>query len=209
MPKINAGLACPLCDVSGITNELYQVTPGLVVECNSGHRWTDTSALRAANPRRLEVAKRADIVQPNHVAMSVMVPGQTEAALRAKYGDKFSSTLSALLQAASEPEMIVMTASDLDRIQERLGFKPKSSSELFGRIFQMGEEIKSLQTQLEGAKRTAAVRKKGAGEGIIIDLGTQLPKAVAKAEEGGYEIEDWIGEYVRMSLENDWITINQ
>ena len=94
MAKINAGLACPLCDQAGVTSELYQNTPSLAVLCASGntaHKWTDIGVLRAANPRKLATQPRAETIQPNHVSLTLKVPAQTEQALQAKYGDRLSN----------------------------------------------------------------------------------------------------------------------
>lgn len=190
-----------------MTGELYQVTPGLVVQCPnvSEHRWTDTMQLRNMRPRKLEVVKRPDAVQTNHVSVTLSVPAHTEKALRARYGDKLATSLTSVLQACAEPEMMILNSVDLDRIQQRLGFRPKSSSELFGRIFQMGEEIGSMKNEVERVTRMAMIRKRGSAEGVILDLGEQLPKAVAKSQESGYDLEEWLGNYVKMSIENDWI----
>jgi hypothetical protein len=209
MAKINAGLACPICDASGITSELYQSTPSLAILCekDSEHKWTDTNALYAARPRRLAVAPKAAAVQPNHVPVTLSVPAHTEQALKAKYGEKLATSLTSVLQACAEPEMMILNATELERIRQRTGI-PTSSAELFGNLFALGEEVKSLKMEIERLNRTVAIRRKGSDEGVIIDLGAQLPKAVAKAADSGYDLEDFIGNYVRDSIENDWIVVS-
>lgn len=210
MAKINAGLACPLCDAQGVTQELYQNTPEPMVRCMSGnpqHVWTDTNVLRMMNVRKLPVKQQPDRIQPNHVPVTLSVPAHTAEALKAKFGERLPTSLGSVLQACAEPRMILLSASDLDRLEERLGPNLTGASDFFGRIYALGEEKKATKDDLERLMRKMNIRRDSKGEEVELELGDLLPKAVALAAESGQELNEFLSNYVRNSLENDWITV--
>lgn len=210
MPKISAGLACPICDAQGVTQELYQITPNTIVRCESGnaeHVWTDTNVLRMMNPRKLAVKRQPDQIQPNHVSVTLSVPSHTVEALKTKFGERLPTSLSSVLQACAEPRMILLSASDLERLEEKLGPNLTGAADLFGRIFALNEEKKSTKDELERLMRRMNIRRDSAGEEVVLELGDFLPKAVALAADSGQELNEFLSSYVRNSLENDWITV--
>lgn len=211
MPKILAGLACPVCDRSGTTSQLYQSTPSLAIFCESGnteHVWRDTTSLYDMNPRKLDVPKRVQTRQVNHVNVEVKLPQSTLDQLKAKHGERFDSSLTAILQACADPEIMILNTTDLDRIQERTGTRPKSSSELFGLLFQLGEEVETLRIVNKDLERKVLMRKGGANtEGVTVDLGKFYTKAVQKAKDTEYPVDEYLSRYLQDSLENDWIVV--
>lgn len=210
MPRVKAGLACPLCDQAKVDSELFVEAGagGARTICATGnpeHSWTDQSILQALAPRRVQLAPRPDAVQKDHVSLTLSVPAKTKELLEAKFGDRLSTSLTSVLQACADPEMMMLNAVDLQRIEERLGSKPKSSSELFGILFQLGEEVKQSRNDYERLKRQQNVRTGTIGEGVVLDLGDWMSKGVAKAADSGLSLEEFLGKYLRDSLENDWI----
>jgi hypothetical protein len=211
MPRVKAGLACPLCDAEKVESELYVEAGagGARTICgsgNMGHVWTDQDSLKALLPRRLKLAPRPDAVQTDHVTLQLSVPASTKKVLEEKYGERLSTSLTSVLQACADPAMMLLNAVDLQRIEERLGQKPKSSSELFGLLFQLGEEVKQWRNDCERLKRQMGVRGGSVASGVTVDLGDWMSKGVAKAADSGVSLEEFLGKYLRDSLENDWIT---
>jgi hypothetical protein len=196
--------------VAKVESELYVEAGagGARTICGSGntaHVWTDQSELQALSPRRLQLAPRPDTVQKDHVTLQLSVPAGTKKVLEEKYGDKLPTSLTAVLQACADPEMMLLNAVDLQRLEERLGAKPKSSSELFGMLFQLGEEVKQSRNDYERLKRQQGARQGNIGDGVVVDLGDWMSKGVAKAADSGLSLEEFLGKYLRDSLENDWI----
>lgn len=180
------------------------------VSCETGndaHTWNDMYELRELRPRMLKVAPKPNIVQQNYTKFEVGVPENTRKALEAKYGDKLVPSISSILQACAEPEMLIVSSSDIERIGQRLGKKPESSSELFGMIFQLGEEIKDLRFQKEQLeKQVGAGKATGSVQGVGVDLGAWTMKAMIKANENSVSLEDFLSKYLQDALENDWIS---
>ena len=209
MPRVRAGLACPLCDRVGVTSELYADVPGTRVSCESGnaaHVWNDALELRQLQPRSIQLPKKVEAPQAGYVRFEVRVPESTQKALETKYGEAMQATVSSLLQAAGEPEMMVLGSADLDRISQRLGKHPGSSAELFGMIFQLGEEIKTLNNDKHEMEQQTAHGKGGAkGDGITVDLGQWLMKGMIKANESNLPLEEFLSKYLQDALENDWM----
>lgn len=207
MPRFKTGLACPTCDAAGVESETYSEAGGgmarMVCAANPGHNWNDQAVFMALAPRRLPVAQKVDTVQRDHVPLNLMVPRSVKEALEKRFGEKLATSLTSVLGTCAEPEMMVLNATELQRIAERLGTKPKSSGELFGMIFQMGEEVKSSKNDYERLMRESNVKRGGAG--LTVDLGEWMSKGVAKAADAGVSLEEYLSKYLRDSLENDWV----
>lgn len=172
--------------------------------CAAGtHTWSDQVVFMALNPRKLPVVARPDSIQKDHVALNLMVPSSVKLALEARFGEKLPTSLTSVLGACAEPEMMVLNSTELQRIAERLGSKPKSSGELFGILFALGEEVKSTRNDYERLMRETNARRGGVG--VVVDLGDWMSKGVAKATEAGVSLEEYLGKYLRDSLENDWV----
>lgn len=207
MANIQSGLACPLCDQRGVTSELYQ-TPGvLAVRCpaDPSHSFPDIDGLHAMNARKLAQHVRPEAIQQNHVSITLSMPKHVADALKDRYGDKLSVSATAVLRACLEPRALILTASNLDRLEEKLGPNITTPSELFGRIFALVEEKRSINDELQKLMRKMNVRKSGAAE-IELDLGEFLPKACELAADSNKDVNEFLSEYVRNSLENGWIT---
>lgn len=210
MPKVSSGLACPLCDAGGATSELFQLTPETRLRCESGnpqHIWNDIDVLRRMNPRKLAVRPKPDIIQQNHVQIPVSVPVHVAETLKAKYGDRLSINVGSVLSACAEERMVILGAADLNRIEEKLGLGVTSSGELFGRIFALKEEVKQTRNDYETLLRKTGARR-GGGEEVQVVLGDWLAKALRMAEESHQDVGEFLSNYLRNSLENDWVTVS-
>lgn len=207
MSHRRTGYACPICDRAGVTSYLYETPPALATLCegNSEHKWTDSNELRNLQPRKLDVPRPVIAVQQNRVPLTVQVPVQVDAALRSKYGEALNENLISLLQYGTQPDFLVLNSEDLNRIQERTQVRPQSSGELFGTIFQMGEEIQELKLQAKQQQRTRTIQ--AAGTGVLVDLADYLPKAVGKAAEAGVDVTELLSNYIKLTLENDWAMV--
>ena len=207
MPRFKSGLACPTCDAAGVESEIYSEAGGgmarMVCASNQDHNWNDQAVFMALAPRKLPVTVKVDTVQRDHVPLNLMVPRSVKEALEARFGEKLATSLTSVLSSCAEPEMMVLNATELQRIAERLGTKPKSSGELFGMIFQMGEEVKSSKNDYERLMRET--NSKRGGVGLTVDLGEWMSKGVAKADDAGVSLEEYLSKYLRDSLENDWV----
>lgn len=206
MPQTKSGLECPLCAQGGVIAELMADQLRTTCSSNPEHFWTDRSELMAMQPRFMAKVARPDTVQAQHVPLQLNVPESVKKLLEARYGDKLPTSLTSVLQACAEPEMMLLNATDLQRITERLGQKPTSSGELFGMMFALGEELKSARSENELLLRRMNIKRGDAAEGVVIDLAEYMSKAVAKAADAGVPLEEFLSKYLRDSLENDWIT---
>lgn len=205
MPQARSGLECPACRDQGVIAELMADSLRTVCSSNPEHVWTDRSELMALAPRMMAPVKRVDAIQAQHVPLQLNVPESVKKLLEERYGDKLPTSLTSVLQACAEPEMMLLSASDLQRIGERLGQKPTSAAELFGILFAIGEEIKAAKSENELLLRRMNIKRGDAMEGCVVDLAEYMPKAVAKAADAGVPLEEFLSKYLRDSLENDWI----
>lgn len=209
MPVRKTGLACPKCEARQVTSHLLEAAPHVLgVYCetgNSEHKWIDTNELMALRPNKIDLPKPAPAPQQNRVALTVNVPAHLETGLRARYGDSLNENLVSLLQYGTQPDFLILTSEDLDRIQARMGFRPASGGELFGHIFQMGEELQEQKNTIKQLERTAGARKTGTG--VVIDLEDLLPKAVSKSAESNMAVDEYLGTYLKEALTNDWIMV--
>lgn len=207
MPRFRSGLACPACDAMKVESEIFsEAGPGGArMICAAGtHTWSDQVVFMAMQPRKLPVVPKVDTVQRDHVELKLQVPTSVKAALEARYGDKLATSLTSVLSTCAEPEMMLLNSTELARIAERMGVKPKSAAELFGILFQLGEEVKSAKNDYERLMRETGARRNGAG--VVVDLQEWMSKGVAKAGDAGVSLEEYLGKYLRDSLESDWLT---
>jgi hypothetical protein len=203
MPVRRIGYACPLCDQSGVTSHLYEAPPALATRCETdgSHVWTDSDQLRNLMPRILHLPRV--VHQAPRVELPLQVPEQLSKNLQAKYGANLNDALIGVLQYAAQPQFLFLGSDDLERIQEKLGAQLNNGSELYGALFQMGEKIESLKSQLQQAMRASTIR--ASGTGVLLDLGENMQNAAAKADEYGMTIEDLLSNYVKDALANGWV----
>lgn len=205
MPVRRIGYACPLCERTGVTSHLYEAPPALATRCelDGNHVWTDSDQLRAMMPRMLALPKV--VHNAPRVELALQVPEQLLKNLQAKYGATLNDELIGVLQYAAQPQFLFLGSDDLERIQEKVGSQLNNGSELFGALFQMGEQIESLKGQVQQLMRASTVRAKGTG--VLLDLGENLSGAAAKAAEYNMSIEDLLSTYVKDALTNGWVMV--
>lgn len=208
MPARRIGLACPICDQVGITSHLYEVPPSLATLCESGnsaHRWNDSNKLREAHPRKLELPPPHHSIQRDYTSLTLQAPRDLESMLRVKYGDTYESSVVSLLRSFAEENLLILNMADLERIALRLGTMPTTGAELFGLIFQIGEETNSLRMEVKRLERASIAQNNNSA--VILDLGDFLSKATAKAAEANMNTEEYLGAFLRTALENDWTSV--
>lgn len=206
MPIRRIGYACPICDHTGITSHLYEAPPALATRCetNGDHVWTDSNALREMQPRMLELPKPV-AVHINRLPLNLQLPEQLLKNLQLKYGEALNERLIGVLQYCAQPQFLFLGSDDLERIQEKLGCALTNGSELYGALFQMGEQMADLKMQVKQLTRASTMRS--AGTGVLLDMGEMLPKAVGKAAENNMAVDEFLGTYLREALLNDWVVI--
>lgn len=206
MPIRRIGYACPVCDQTGLTSHLYENPPALATRCetNGEHVWTDSNTLRELQPRMLELPKPpAQTI--NRLALTLQLPEQLLKNLQAKYGESLNERLIGVLQYCAQPNFLFLGGDDVERIQEKLGCSLTNGSELYGALFQMGEEIAGLKTQIKGLMRQQTVKNNGTG--VMLDMGELLSKAVGKAQEAGLSVDEYLGTYLKEAVANDWVVV--
>lgn len=206
MPVRRIGYACPLCERDGITAHLYETPPALATRCesNGSHVWTDSNLLRDIGLTKLDLPRPA-AQHVNRLALTLQLPEQLMKNLQAKYGETLNEQIVGVLQYCAQPQFLFLGSDDVERIQEKIGRQLSSGSELYGALFQMGEDNGALKLQVKQMVRNQAVRTNGTG--VLVDLADTLPKAVAKAEESGMPVDEYLGTYLREALINDWVVI--
>lgn len=206
MPIRRIGYACPICEHTGVTSHLYEAPPALATRCetNGDHVWTDSNALRELQPRMLELPKPV-AAHINRLPLNLQLPEQLLKNLQNKYGESLNERIVGVLQYCAQPQFLFLGSDDLERIQEKLGAQLTNGSELYGALFQMGEQITDLKTQVQQLKRATTV--KASGTGVLLDMGETLPKAVGKAAESGMAVDEYLGTYLREAVANDWVMV--
>ncbi len=206
MPIRRIGYACPICERNGITSHLYEAPPALATRCetNGEHVWTDSNQIREMQLTRLELP-RPPAQHVNRLPLTLQLPEQLLKNLQARYGDALNDSLIGVAQYAAQPQYLFLGSDDLERIQNAVGRPVAHGSELYGAIFEMGEQISLLKSQVKQLSRASTLR--ATGTGVLLDLGDYLPSAVGKAAESNMSVEDFLSNYLKDSLANGWVMV--
>ena len=207
MPQVRTGYACPSCTrETGETNEVLADSNKLVCSKHPGrHIWLDSDEfLSAKSIIAFAQKKQAAAPQTNHTSINVSVPVNTANVLLAKYGDKMNATIAGICQVLAEGETLVLSDSDVQRMQQFLKEKPKNGSHLVGMLFSMQSQINEAKQAAEAAGKDLAAYQGMAPGRVVIDLGQFYESAKIRAESEKMPTPLFIERAVKNGLENNW-----
>jgi hypothetical protein len=200
---VKTEFSCPTCKRT--TGTAVQVVANMgKLSCPKGHTWADTADFYSENPImefKVEIPK--NLPQQNYAPLTISVPLPLKQHLEATYGEKLSATVAAVLSQLSVNSMVI-SDGDLQRLAERLGARPKNSSELVGLIYS-----KTCETDDAKQERDIAVKDLKAYEGmspgrIVIDLSDQLVTAQTKAQDAALPVKVWCERVFTGALRDNW-----
>lgn len=206
MPVVKSEFSCPRCKMAtGKLNQIVASAGTLQCSVNSTHIWPDASSFYAENPTMdFKVAPPSFPPQENYAPMSVSVPIAVKSGLEAKYGDKVGATVSAMLQVLLEGDTLIVPEADLRRIADKLGAKPRSSSELYGMIFALGEEVTEQKSIAETAQRDVKAYEGLSIGRVVVDLGDEYAGASEKAKSAQLPLAIFITQNIKQALRDNW-----
>ena len=202
----NTGVACPECEVNGIT-ENPVISTGQGLQCNMGHKFVDTEAL-LRRPHHTVPVTQHKAVQENYVTVSFQIPGHVMQELQAKYPDRdrLNATLASLARHMLEPNTLVVGSADLKRISDAAGIPIRTPAELFGVVSQKQQEINDLkeaatQTPQQASAGGTALRR---GELILWFDPPTTGSITEKAAAAGVRLEDFLEKFINEANANAW-----
>jgi hypothetical protein len=206
MPVFKTEFACRLCkDATGKSVQIVAV--GGKLECPNGHSWNDTATFQAMHGKDMMEFKVAPPVFPpqqNHTPITVTVPNSVKDAAQAKFGDKLNPTIAGLLQMLCEGDILIINATDLQRISDKLGKRPSSSSELYGMIYALGCEMEDAKQITESAQRDLKAYEGMAPGRVVVDLGDQYSECVERSKTAGQPLKFWVESNLRNAVKDNW-----
>jgi hypothetical protein len=206
MPLFKTEYACRTCkDTTGKSVQIVAVSGKF--ECANGHFWNDTATFQAMHGRDMMEFKVAPPVFPpqqNHVPITVTLPLSVKTAAETKFGDKLNPTISGLLQMLCEGEIMIVNATDLQRISEKLGKRPASSSELYGMIYALGCEVEDAKQLAETARSDVKAYEGMAPGRVVVDLGSEYADAVERSKSAGQPLKFWVETNLRSGIKDNW-----
>lgn len=206
MPTLKSEFACPLCKrETGQSTQILATDGRLSCPSNSNHRWADTAAFYADGPQmefKVPLPKFPPV--DGQIEIPVKVPKRIKATLDQAFGERLHAEIANLLLLLSEGGVMVIGKVDLDRIIDKLGKKPRDSSEMYGIICATMAEVDEAKQE-----RDSAVQDLKAYEGlsrgrVVLDLGDQFEYATGKAKDENMPLALWLGRAVKSALENSW-----
>jgi hypothetical protein len=205
MPQQEAGVACPTCAAIGNGDQmLYMQHGGGGLRCqrNSEHIFRDSEEIQKF--KKLAVAPQPDKVQVNQTVMQITLPEQVKRDLEAKHGQKLNATMTSLAQISLLPRIVFLTEEDVQRIEQQCGQPIKSGAALFGVFFAEKKKVEEKDNELATLQQTVMAFRGKSPTSVLVDLGDQLPNAIAKSKESGKTLEEYSGDFLRKALENGW-----
>jgi hypothetical protein len=142
--------------------------------------------------------------QQNHTPITVTVPNSVKESAQAKFGEKLNPTISGLLQMLCEGDILIINATDLQRISEKLGKRPASSSELYGMIYALGCEVEEAKQITDTAQRDLKAYEGMAPGRVVVDLGEEYATAVERSKNASQPLKFFIENNLRNALKDNW-----
>lgn len=138
--------------------------------------------------------------------VTIQVFTKTLEGLRARFGTRLDSSIAAILGCMLDPQAFVVPSSDVDRLGEHLGTKPKSSIELVGRVIEIVGKRNQLQVTVD---RMATAAKDGCGISREGSVTLSLPAnawqyAEEKAAFNGTSVEKVLEDLISYACEQKW-----
>lgn len=200
MPVVKTRYACPNCDAQ-INAENRQ----LICSVNRSHSWNDIQTFMDLKPKvKYEESKPPIMNQPAYVKVEVSVPPMVKQRLEEKFGNTSSSTIAGILGMLAEGDVMIIPATDLDRMKEKFGKRPESSAELFGIVYSLSMDLETEKLVAENAKKELVAWEGRSFGSVIVDLGKHFQRTVEKARGENLPLKLWLEQRVNNALENNW-----
>lgn len=207
------GLACPTCDLAGVTNSL--TTAGTAgYRCGQGHVFTDTEQLLAMRPRQIDVPQAIKKPREGMAEFKTALPSKLIEALRAKFGNKLAGAVECILAAILDPGCFLVTGFDVDRLKEHFGQPVKDSNHLIGMVVNMKMERDEARKEAEANKSAvpagAAPAEANEIKGDFVQVALRIPidefiEIKEKAKFNGQAPANYIAEMISYAVVNKWI----
>jgi hypothetical protein len=199
---------CPKCKrETGKSIQIEAVAGVISCPANAGHRWPDTAAFYADGA--VMVFKVGPAKFPpvdGQIDYTVKIPKRIKGLLDSSFGDSIHAKIANLLTLMAEGggDVMLVGKVDYDRIADKLGKKPRDSSELYGILCATMAEVDEAKQE-----RDSAVQDLKAYEGIsrgrvVVDLGEQFEYAAGKAKDENLPTKVWIERNLINALGNNW-----
>ena len=210
MATIELNAACPTCLQSGVENGLMS-TPGRYgYFCKENHQFNDTESLRMGKLQKLSTPPPEKLrpPAPGSVEMRFMVPGELNARLMARFGNKLQASISGILQALLDDGSFIVSGMDAARLSEHLGGEIIHTQALVGRVFSMRKERDQFKDGVERASQPVAtmVPSKDGKMPIVVPLDQDSISALQeKAKFQGKPVPELLSETIKFALDNNWM----
>lgn len=206
MPVVKTEFSCPLCKKAGTKTQIIAGNGMLQCPANSNHRWVDTASFYADDPvMEFKVGPAVFPPADGQVPVTIKVPKRIKAMLDEQFGENIHAQVANVLTLMAEGgEIMLVGKVDYNRISDKLGKRPRDSSELYGILCATMAEVDEARQE-----RDAAVQDLKAYEGlsrnrVVLDLGDQFNYASERAKDESLPLKVWLERAVINALSSNW-----
>jgi hypothetical protein len=198
---LQTGLACPHCDVKGVTGHLMTRIGAIGSFCPNGHTFNDLEELKNMNPRKLPVNKPLAKPQDGHEEFRLMMPSALRQALQSKFGDppKVAENIVSFIRSAIDPGTVIINSMDMQQMSEWIGHECKDAGSLKGAVFGLTSDLKQAKASLKISQDSQK------GRGITVDLSEIEEELQQRAENCGITVQEMVKQTVGLAVKNGWV----
>src|SRR6266702_4048872 len=133
-------MGCPDCRDQGLGDIPLENAHGEHdCHCRNGHKFVDTEALHARNPKTLPIKlpQAPKVPVAGLVTITLQVQSKLRDALNERFGERLSSSLPYVLGSMLDPGAFIITGADAANLSEKAGFKISNAQSLAGIIYSL------------------------------------------------------------------------
>jgi hypothetical protein len=198
-----AGFACPDCEQVG-RKEVHLNTTAGGIFCPNGHRFPDTAELIERHPTKLPVPQKV-VVQPNQSKMTLTVNSKLSEAVAARYGERLSPTMEAVMTAIMEPTAFIVDGMLAENLSRIFGEQAKASN-LNGLVVALKEDRDNLRATVEAIKGNEILKAPLDSNDVTVSLTPYVAEqASIRARVQEISLDQFIVNTLDMALRNEWV----
>jgi hypothetical protein len=149
-----SGMYCPVCEQSGVKNELMQET--YIFQCVMGHKFESYGKLMSMNPKMIPL-QFIELPQPGTEKVEIFLRPETWERFCAKYPERKYVTIGSMIDLLLDGSVLVIEGKDAKTLRDL--YKIKNGEEivaLAAAISQKDAEIQTLQNKVDTYERIMA-----------------------------------------------------
>lgn len=200
---IPQNICCPLCLPE--ENPVLAMLGQQELFCNKGHKLQrDNPGLHPGKKLTNGLPQTKPTAPPaGSVEIKAAVPKEVKEKLEARFGQQTEATVAGVLRSIADADTFIVSSDDCARMETVIGTKPRSGSEVVGRLIAMQQELVELKERQQ--KSDPAPAPSASNGSIVLDLGVDLMLQIEDKAKGVCMTPNALLEQVvAMANTNDW-----